>query len=431
MRRGYIKLWRKTLDSGLLQNGPAWQLFGYLLLQAAYKPQRQLVGSSVYELEPGQLIFSRTKAAADLKLGEQQVRTALALLRKLDVITGRTTNQCTVITVVNWHNYQADAPGANQRDEARPVEELPAEPSDETTFGENAKNQPATNQRDNQPPNQPGNRQNGSKTYDNPDGWENDPVPANQPPTGQATGGPRQIQPTTNQRLTGGPSASDQIKELKNIKNINLRTASGGADAARTLPPSGGEDAESASEDGAGGVRTLEVPARVPAGKGGASAEVYRTKKGRKLTGKRLASFERLWRIFAYPRGKAEAADAWLDIPALTDALVERICAAARQEAEGRAELVARGHTPKMAQGWISGRRWEDYDPPPQPERAEEGERPLRALYDDGRPVEGPPTPEEIAANQERMRAMRRKLQAQGLIGRGEAEPSPGKARTA
>lgn len=84
-----------------------------------------------------------------------------------------------------------------------------------------------------------------------------------------------------------------------------------------------------------------------------------------------------------------------------------------------------------MAQGWISWRRWEDYEPPPQTERAEEGERPLRVLYDDGRPVEELPTPEEIAANQERMRAMRRKLQEQGLIGRGEAEPPPGKARTA
>lgn len=130
----------------------------------------------------------------------------------------------------------------------------------------------------------------------------------------------------------------------------------------------------------------MEVPARVPAGKGGASVEVYRTKKGRKLTGKRLASFERLWKIFAYPRGKAEAVDAWLDIPELTDALVARICAAARQEAEGRETLIAKGHTPKMAQGWISGRRWEDYEPPPQPERVEEGERPLRALYDDGGP---------------------------------------------
>jgi hypothetical protein len=33
---------------------------------------------------------------------------------------------------------------------------------------------------------------------------------------------------------------------------------------------------------------------------------------------------------------------------------------AAEAEALGRAELVANGHTPKWAQGWITGRRWED-----------------------------------------------------------------------
>ena len=86
----------------------------------------------------------------------------------------------------------------------------------------------------------------------------------------------------------------------------------------------------------------------------------YLTKKKRKLTGKRLEAFDRFWKAFAYPKGKAEAADAWLDIPTLTDSLVETIVSAAEAEAIGRAELVANGHPPKWAQGWITGRRWED-----------------------------------------------------------------------
>lgn len=44
MERGYVKLWRKCLDSGLIQNGPAWQLFGYLLLKTTHRPHRQIVG---------------------------------------------------------------------------------------------------------------------------------------------------------------------------------------------------------------------------------------------------------------------------------------------------------------------------------------------------------------------------------------------------
>ena len=115
MQRGYVKLWRKTLDSGLLQNGPAWQLFGYLLLRATHKPYRTIVGGVICELVPGEVVFGRSKAAADLGLGEQQIRTALNLLKKMKIATSRSTNKFTVVSLVNWHNYQDDQAAANQQ----------------------------------------------------------------------------------------------------------------------------------------------------------------------------------------------------------------------------------------------------------------------------------------------------------------------------
>lgn len=88
----------------------------------------------------------------------------------------------------------------------------------------------------------------------------------------------------------------------------------------------------------------------------------YQARSGRYLTGKRLESFNAFWQAFDFAKGKAEAADAWLDIPELTEGLVGRICDAARQEASTRDQLVAKGQSPKWAQGWINGRRWEDYE---------------------------------------------------------------------
>lgn len=88
--------------------------------------------------------------------------------------------------------------------------------------------------------------------------------------------------------------------------------------------------------------------------------EVYKTKKGRSLSGKRLVSFNQFWDSFNYKKGKAEAADVWLNIPTLTDSLVNKICTAAKIENDNREELKAQGRTPKMAEGWLSGRRWED-----------------------------------------------------------------------
>ena len=78
------------------------------------------------------------------------------------------------------------------------------------------------------------------------------------------------------------------------------------------------------------------------------------------LEGKRLESFNRFWKAYGWPKGKGGAEKAWAAIPSLTDALVDRICEAAKREAAQRPALQARGLTPKYAQGWLNERRWED-----------------------------------------------------------------------
>jgi hypothetical protein len=87
--------------------------------------------------------------------------------------------------------------------------------------------------------------------------------------------------------------------------------------------------------------------------------EVYLTKKKRKLKGEQLSMFNSFWTTFAYQKGKAEAADAWLDLK-VTSEMYTDIIAGASSEAAGRQALIADNRTPKMAQGWLSGRRWED-----------------------------------------------------------------------
>lgn len=305
VERGYVKLWRKTLDSGLLENGPAWQLFGYLLLNAAHRPHRQIVGGMVFELEPGQVFFSRAKAAAKLGLGERQIRTAFQLLEKLEILTSRTTNKGTVVSLVNWHKYNDERPAPDQQNDQRATSTRPA--PDQQTAPVNLNNK------------------NGS------------------------------------------------IKEFKNIK---IYSASGPEDAVQPSPT------ESAPAD----ADAVHIPVSAPqadekpgSSKGRRCAQeatsgepCFITRKQRKLTGKRLETFEAFWEDFGLKKGKAEAADAWLDIPELTDRLVARICDAARQEAQARREIEARGGTPKWAQGWLTARRWEDYEPgkPPPSARA-------------------------------------------------------------
>ena len=74
-------------------------------------------------------------------------------------------------------------------------------------------------------------------------------------------------------------------------------------------------------------------------------------------------------------RGTREAADSWVNVyqPDVTNDII----AGAKRECEGRADLRRNGNTPKMMQGWLSGRRWED-DPLSVSETIEEQGRRLR-----------------------------------------------------
>lgn len=136
MEQGYVKLWRKCLDSGLLKNPTAWQLFGYLLLKATHRAHRQLVGGMVFDLQPGDVIFGRSKAADELCVGEQSIRTALKLLEKLEIVTSKATNKCTVISFVNWDRYQDEQPAPNQQTNQHLTSNQPA-PNQHLTTNKN------------------------------------------------------------------------------------------------------------------------------------------------------------------------------------------------------------------------------------------------------------------------------------------------------
>ena len=84
------------------------------------------------------------------------------------------------------------------------------------------------------------------------------------------------------------------------------------------------------------------------------------TRRGRKLQGERLTQFLEFWDVFDYKKGRSEAADAFLDIKDFDNGTFEKMLAAAKREASIRPGLLKDGRTPKMAQGWLSGRRWED-----------------------------------------------------------------------
>ncbi|MDA9762205.1 hypothetical protein N9C84_03950 [Desulfobacterales bacterium] len=116
MNRGWVKLYRKSLETGWMGNHVLWALWTYLLLKASHKEHALMVGNQKVHLKPGQLVFGREKAAKELKVGIQQIRSRLAFLRSAQKLTIKATNRFSIITIMNWDTYQYDEREKGQQD---------------------------------------------------------------------------------------------------------------------------------------------------------------------------------------------------------------------------------------------------------------------------------------------------------------------------
>ena len=122
MNKGYVKLWRRSLDAGWLRNHKLWTFWTWCLLKASHQEHKHIMGCQEITLQPGQFIFGREKAAKELRLSEQEIRTIIAFLIKGGNLTIKATNKFSIITIVNWHIYQgsirdnqpSDQPTTNQ-----------------------------------------------------------------------------------------------------------------------------------------------------------------------------------------------------------------------------------------------------------------------------------------------------------------------------
>lgn len=115
MHRGYIKIWRKIEDSGLIQLPNALALFMYLMLKATHKDRKMGSPIGVIELKRGQYVSGRKELAAKLKQSEQQIRTSLKRLEDMQILTIKSTNKYSIYTIENYSKYQDVDVNINQQ----------------------------------------------------------------------------------------------------------------------------------------------------------------------------------------------------------------------------------------------------------------------------------------------------------------------------
>lgn len=100
---GFIKLHRKLVAWGWYQDYVVKDVFLHLLLTANFKD----TSWRKQELKAGQLVTSYKQLADNLGFSVQQIRTAVDKLKSTGEITTKSTNKYTIITVVNWEDYQS------------------------------------------------------------------------------------------------------------------------------------------------------------------------------------------------------------------------------------------------------------------------------------------------------------------------------------
>ena len=120
---GYIKLWRKSLRSPILQNRTLWTFWTWCLLKATHTPHSFFVGYQEIHLESGQFVYGRMSASVELNFSERECRTCMKKLEKFGNLTIKTTNRYSIVSICNWDTYQftdtderpADCPANDQQ----------------------------------------------------------------------------------------------------------------------------------------------------------------------------------------------------------------------------------------------------------------------------------------------------------------------------
>ena len=126
MHRGYIKLWRKSFDSGLHRDHKTWALWTYILCNVTYREIDININGETIHLIPGQMITGRKKLSKELHISERGIRTRLNHLKNYGNLTIKTTNRYSIINVINWNTYQQDEKLNDQPNDQQVTSKRPA-----------------------------------------------------------------------------------------------------------------------------------------------------------------------------------------------------------------------------------------------------------------------------------------------------------------
>lgn len=115
MDNGWVKLHRKSMESTIWKNPMIWFVWSWCLMKANHKDNKFPFNGKDILVKGGSFITGQIKAQEELPtLTRQNLRTALDYLKSTNRITITSTNKFSLITILNWKQYQQDNHQTNQ-----------------------------------------------------------------------------------------------------------------------------------------------------------------------------------------------------------------------------------------------------------------------------------------------------------------------------
>ena len=109
MHRGYVKLWRKSVDSAAWMDEGLWKVWCWCLFKANWEAKEVpiKVGRKIFQVpvQAGQFVYGRHAASLELNMPESTVRNRMARLATLGNVDTESDSNYSIVTISNWSVY--------------------------------------------------------------------------------------------------------------------------------------------------------------------------------------------------------------------------------------------------------------------------------------------------------------------------------------
>jgi len=115
MDSGYIKIWRKLFHSFYYKESEYVHLWIHLLLKASHIRHEFLFNGKRMTCDRGQLITGRKSLSKETGINEHKVDRIIKVLKSEHQIEQQTTNRFSLITILNYNDYQSQNEQQNEQ----------------------------------------------------------------------------------------------------------------------------------------------------------------------------------------------------------------------------------------------------------------------------------------------------------------------------